>query len=444
MARLIPAKCPQCAASVNVDPNQDVVRCAYCGTTSFIDRPKRQAPPNVPVVHLPPQPQSGRTAAAVLIVGTIVAVVAVGGVFAMSTGRSRTVSAQDDRKAASPVDAPKEKAPKEKAPKITLDDAVPLVADANGDGVGDLILRIRHDRQSAHAAYDPKAGKLLWWTPADYGRSTQTVVGAGRLFAVDDKGQVTAYLLSDGKRQWTTSLGEKLKSFCRGDDRSIQLLTAAEEVKRIDAASGGQTTGKDCDRIRSSGSRMPMGMDDPRDRRDYDAPPGVDGYLCGGVRVSGDRSYVVPDRCRREGVGYSSLDGMSASRLWRDGDDWIVLGYKTPGTRTPMVGRTKGLSPTLAWSSVVPKGNPLDANPGDPSAATLAGDALVVGWSKGITAFDKNTGKRLWTDEGKARTLRTAGPYVVAWNGMSMFSTLEVRDAKTGDVRHRFGGETLR
>jgi len=428
MARLIPAKCPQCAASVNVDPKQDVVRCDYCGTTSFIDRPQRQAPPNMPVMHLPQQPSSGGAVTGVLISTTLVGLVIAGVIFGVTRSENSPQASSDEETTTTPTQTKKAPKPEEK---IHLLMGAPLAADVDGDGNEEIIVRIRRGRTKAHAAYDPATGKMDWVTDdPDLGHSTRSMVGAGRLVAADGKGQLTAYLLRDGKKQWTTSLGEKLEHFCEGDDDSILVLTKAKEVMRIDPASGGQTAepSEECNAIVASGSSMRPGMSNPRDRRDYGAPPGVEGYECGSVRVTGSATYSVPDRCKKEGLALQALDGMTASRIWRDDDAFIVLGYKRPGTRTPMVARAKARSSKAEWSAVVPTGNPLDASPGAPAAATLAGDLLVVSWSKGTTAFDKNTGERQWSTDGTAAALVAAGDHVVAWSRTS----LKVLDAKTG------------
>jgi hypothetical protein len=45
MGELVPAKCPQCGAAIRLNPNQDWVRCDYCKTDSFIQRPQGPPPP---------------------------------------------------------------------------------------------------------------------------------------------------------------------------------------------------------------------------------------------------------------------------------------------------------------------------------------------------------------------------------------------------------------
>ena len=50
MARLVKATCPQCGAGVHIDANAEVVTCAYCGQSAFVERANRptQAQPKPP------------------------------------------------------------------------------------------------------------------------------------------------------------------------------------------------------------------------------------------------------------------------------------------------------------------------------------------------------------------------------------------------------------
>ena len=42
MAKLVPALCPKCGASVQLDPAREFVTCQFCGTSSFVQTQKRQ------------------------------------------------------------------------------------------------------------------------------------------------------------------------------------------------------------------------------------------------------------------------------------------------------------------------------------------------------------------------------------------------------------------
>jgi hypothetical protein len=57
VAKLVPALCPKCGASVQIDPTREFVTCQFCGTSSFIQTQKRPATAYVnqhavPVIHV--------------------------------------------------------------------------------------------------------------------------------------------------------------------------------------------------------------------------------------------------------------------------------------------------------------------------------------------------------------------------------------------------------
>ena len=41
MARLIAVTCPKCGAEVDLDPGKELVKCTYCGTSSFVSKEER-------------------------------------------------------------------------------------------------------------------------------------------------------------------------------------------------------------------------------------------------------------------------------------------------------------------------------------------------------------------------------------------------------------------
>jgi hypothetical protein len=51
VARLIPAKCPNCGASLRVDPDRELATCTYCQTSSFVQTDKRRATAEVRQRH---------------------------------------------------------------------------------------------------------------------------------------------------------------------------------------------------------------------------------------------------------------------------------------------------------------------------------------------------------------------------------------------------------
>ena len=41
--RLVPVTCPKCGAEVDLAPKDELVKCTYCGTTSFIEKAEPEA-----------------------------------------------------------------------------------------------------------------------------------------------------------------------------------------------------------------------------------------------------------------------------------------------------------------------------------------------------------------------------------------------------------------
>ncbi len=82
MAKLVPALCPKCGASVQLDPAREFVTCQFCGTSSFVQTQKR--PPTayvhqhaVPVIHV--QHAAGILSGCSGAIALVAALVGVGG-----------------------------------------------------------------------------------------------------------------------------------------------------------------------------------------------------------------------------------------------------------------------------------------------------------------------------------------------------------------------------
>lgn len=114
MAKLVPAVCPQCGGSVQLDPNREYVTCQFCGTSSFIQTQKRPVTQYVqahalPVIQLPTAQRQPLWVIAV-VAGMLVAAVAIMGVVALIAGAVRTASSLPEtaplRPLGTPADAP--------------------------------------------------------------------------------------------------------------------------------------------------------------------------------------------------------------------------------------------------------------------------------------------------------------------------------------------------
>jgi hypothetical protein len=186
----------------------------------------------------------------------------------------------------------------------------------------------------------------------------------------------------------------------------------------------------------------------PRDRRDYNAPPGIKAIRCGSTRVMGSANYFVPDACgAATQVDSDNMGGISAHALWSVSGGLLVLGVKTPGSHIPMLGLwSKG---QLAWKVEVPEGNPLDCDLGGTRPTTLIEDRVITTYTNKktgvstLTSFTVASGTRLWSTgfpKEVGRPLRLtveSGQLWVEVDGSSTKDSILVFDAKAG--KFRFG-----
>jgi hypothetical protein len=99
VAKLVPATCPKCGGSVQIDADKAFVTCQFCGASSFIQTQKRPVTQQVHAQHMPvihvTHPQTGCSSAVVLlailagvgaaVAGIIASFVAAGAATAVTT-----------------------------------------------------------------------------------------------------------------------------------------------------------------------------------------------------------------------------------------------------------------------------------------------------------------------------------------------------------------------
>jgi|GEM_PF-2360477 len=395
--------CPKCGAPVALDDAQASALCTYCGTKSFATSPRGGG-----VVAAP------RAGGASLIIAIFaVAMVAAGG----AAGAIMLTAAPPVPPTPTPNPSMVELAP---APPATIplpvtaptpprpitkavQGVTPLVSDVDGNQQPELIVAIRStlgDTTTEHfAVFDPRTGAERARTPALDDLSAQLAAArGGRLVLAGSRGQLTAYDLVSGDQQWTTTLGDRVTAIC--DTRTPDALHVESDDERrllVDLTTGRQTeTREPCATLLARGA----GQGDPRDRRDYSAPPGIEAIQCGGVRVMGSANFSVPDQCNaRAHVRSDQLAGMVGHRMWRIDGGWLVFGVRQPGAYVPMVGRL-GRGTNFVWKSEVPVSNPLDADTGGPRHVAMIGDTLLIGYETSgnphsmLTAFATADGVR--------------------------------------------------
>jgi hypothetical protein len=407
--------CPRCGASLPPSPGAAYVTCHYCGTQSPVN--VAPVPPGAPVAS---QKKSGFPlgASIALAVGLVVAGGGAVAAFLLSgpvPKPTRTVStavlAREVAKTGgvSAPSSPTAASSPSAAPAPTIESRfTPLVSDINGDGAEDFVVvgSVRDPGYTLrYFGFDGVTGNELFRTK-DLGSSvtsSQAVLVHERLLIADNAGKVTAFDPKSGDEQWSTTLGDRVSHFCVAKEpESARALTADDRVIALDVKTGRQTPvpGKPkCEREKTS-ARDSFKL--PEDRSDPRAPSGVKSVVCGSVRVMGDRNFVVPDQCPiQTGINPDRLDGMSASAFWKVGKGWLVLGFRKPGTRIPMLGYHAGGK--LVWKREVPPKNPLAAFEGPPSKVALAKDRVFAAFDvkdsssgSGITALDLATGAPSW------------------------------------------------
>jgi ribosomal protein S27AE len=139
VAKLVAALCPKCGAGVKLDASRDHVTCAYCGTSSFIqrDKPAPAAPSRAlheSVIYVGPARNQGVLLAIVL--GTLALG---GGTFAFALSNAATPRAQSATQAPS---APTQPVEPTNRPSVKLGPPVVEAGDAI-DGADEVIDAMR-------------------------------------------------------------------------------------------------------------------------------------------------------------------------------------------------------------------------------------------------------------------------------------------------------------
>ncbi len=396
--------CPKCGAPVELDDAQTSALCTYCGTKSFATSPRGGG------VVAAPRAGGAGVLIAVLALGILVVAGGVAGMLMLSPASPppATLTPSPPMLAIAPTPSASPPVPvalpaPPRAITQVLQGVTPLVSDVDGNQQPELIVAIRStlaNTTTEHfAVFDPRTGAERARTPALDDLSAQLAAArGGRLVLAGSRGQLTAYDLVSGDQQWTTTLGDRVTAIC--DTRTPDALHVESDDERrllVDLTTGRQTeTREPCATLLARGA----GQGDPRDRRDYSAPPGIEAIQCGGVRVMGSANFSVPDQCNaRAHVRSDQLAGMVGHRMWRIDGGWLVFGVRQPGAYVPMVGRL-GRGTNFVWKSEVPVSNPLDADTGGPRHVAMIGDTLLIGYETSgnphsmLTAFATADGVR--------------------------------------------------
>lgn len=410
MPQVVGLRCPHCAAALPAEVGASSVKCAYCGTTSMLQRGGTIAGAAAT------SGTGGKSSATGCLVGVVVLFLGVAAAVWLFAARpmasppvhvssAPVVVAQPVVPIAAPIPPP--------PPTRTIEridtGRRPLLVDVNGDAHPDIVALTEFSegprRWSAYAAHDSQTGEVLWTVDVadEDRRGIIAAVAHGRLVLLTDKGQVHGHDLRTGAAQWTTALGERGKQMCAAQAAdALEIPTLDDRVLQIDVRTGRQAP------VAAIPECAPLPTDhepdnnDPSDRADRRAPPGTLAIRCGGSSVYTSSGLTkLPDQCRqRSKIDVDRLDGIVAHSLWQHGDGWLVLGVRKPGTYVPMLGLL-GKQKQLAWKAEVPDGNPLLADQGGPDPAVLLADRVIVGYTiknqpARLTAFALTDGARQW------------------------------------------------
>ncbi len=421
MARLIEIKCPKCSAPVPIDADATSVTCRYCGGTSVIERAQTTrtpaaTPAATPRTVAPAAPLNGLRN---LVFG-VIAIGAVGGVGSLALKLANN---------AAPGGGGQGIASMLGGSSLHFSDR-PMLADVNGDGVLDVLGKVRGPNSTDMlASFDGNTGTELWRSApltkdAAEGGSLRGVL-LGRFIAVDALGKVQAYDLRTGNPSWSALLGEKARSICEG--AGIIVIETDDDVRHgLDPATG---------KKRELAKDAPCA---PVFSNERDIAPGY--------RIVGWTDFKklgLPEM--------SGIEGMTVHRaLVPNGPGpRFMLGQREKGTAVAMVAAVDGKK--VLWKDIVPGVDPLttSVNSLGIEAALIDGKLLVPYALKEnntgmrLACFSVATGERLWDVQALPKDDKLHGLAVAPGRVFmtSWFDAAVALSLETGEVQYQLGGK---
>lgn len=305
-----------------------------------------------------------------------------------------------------------------------------MLADANGDGVPDVIGHAEWSDDGDYvAAFEGATGKLLWRSkaPKESFKGQRAIVG--ELFlVVDELGKVQATRISNGTPAWAGLLSDKAESFCQ--DGSSAILEAEDKTfTRFDLATGRKSA------VDLAGKKRPSCAPV------YESVPG-------GEETPKYRIIDWPDFHAHNLPELNYLPGMAAHRALTPTNPGISfeLGTREPGTQVAMVAAIE--NGKVLWKDIVPGIDPLDT---DVNVTTIlaASDGTNVaipyelkGRNAGarMACFEARSGKRVWdvqvhkaSNVEKGITIEAGRVYYATWTALYVLSL------KDGKILYELG-----
>lgn len=260
--KAIRVTCPQCGATLRIAEAADTTTCEYCGTVSNVLRRTKMLERIVPPAAASPMPRAVQRHSRAwlgVVLGCMIVPFAIAGVCVATSVRSVRNSAR------TVYPTPVLAKPAERPPTWQGTDNV-LVADVDGDGTPELVGRGRRVNAGdviMLLALDLATGKIVYTgdvmgTYGDTYTGDLSLDGDQILYAAGETGEVRAYALATGRLRWKTSLDERTKHFCAGDDPAhVNAIGADDVIRPLARADGSVGTKRDAPKRRGRADACP-------------------------------------------------------------------------------------------------------------------------------------------------------------------------------------------
>lgn len=292
-----------------------------------------------------------------------------------------------------------------------------ILADADGDGLPDVVGRMRHlhdgDRVTI-AAFDGRSGKPLWQSEAlgTYSDGLQAALGLAdtTLLFASSGGELRAYSLRGGKPIWRATLPEKVKSFCAGESSRDVFIRLADDAT------------------------VSVGLRDGL----VASPAAGDAGAC--KRLPDDGANPESGDWGDDG-SRSAPEGMRVSYAARapGGGPVVLFGERAKGTSVPMIAAIYE-DASRSWKSDLPAERPLE------TSAERAGAGAAVTSSRAFAAYQPPgpsphvlvcfdlAGRRQWEKPFPDTEPLTSIQAIEERVFVSQWGHLTAYDTRTGDV----------
>jgi outer membrane protein assembly factor BamB len=286
----------------------------------------------------------------------------------------------------------------------------PLVVDADGDGVEDLLVQYDEDYRGSQTArlalVDGKKHSIVWtfaFPKKKYANALPYAVGSGYVLVGDPKPVANILDLRTGAVRATMDLPDTAsRVYASG---TIGWIDTDRKSLRVDATTGKATRVGD----------PPLSPDRP-------------------PWAPHDAFQTCPQATCRSGSTVSVAD-MNVSNVYVDGtsDDAVAVGQKENGTHLPMLAGVSLSTKATRWTRILQA-----ADAATPQYPVIANGRVVFEYTDGkvrkLACASVATGEIVWEVPSKEKASRTSGIVVGQNVYVQRSGVLEIDDAKTGKL----------